>query len=112
MTEQEIRASLGKNIKKYRKQLNLSQEKLAAQINIATNFLSEIETGKKWISPATLAKLTEALDVETYQLFKPENILPAEVTSMLTQYTNTALAKVEKSLTDLHRQYSTLTQKV
>jgi hypothetical protein len=31
---------------------------------------------------------------------------------MLTQYTNTALAKVEKSLNDLHRQYSTLTHKV
>jgi transcriptional regulator with XRE-family HTH domain len=69
MDEQKIRDALGKNIKKYRKQLHLSQEKLAATINIATNFLSEIENGRKWISPTTLAKLIDALDIEIYELF-------------------------------------------
>jgi len=34
--------------------------------------LSSIEIGKKWISPNTLAKLSSALKIESYELFKPQ----------------------------------------
>jgi transcriptional regulator with XRE-family HTH domain len=108
MDEQKIRDALGKNIKKYRKQLYLSQEELAAKINIATNFLGEIEHGKKWVSTTTLAKLTDALDVEAYQLLKPEGTLPITITNLLTQYTNDALAKVDKSINELQNHYIAL----
>jgi transcriptional regulator with XRE-family HTH domain len=106
--EQKIRGILGKNIKKYRRQLYLSQEELAAKINIATNFLGEIENSRKWVSTTTLAKLTDALDVEAYQLFKSEETLPANITNILTQYANDALAKVDKSINDLQKHYISL----
>ncbi len=34
-----------------------------------TNFINDIENGKKWISPATLSKLSETLGVQPYKLF-------------------------------------------
>jgi transcriptional regulator with XRE-family HTH domain len=100
MTEQEVRETLGANIRKQRKRLSLSQECLAAELDIATNFLSDIENGKKWISPGTLAKLTEALELDAHELFTRENKLPLEVCDLLREYTAT-LAKVEKSLGEL-----------
>jgi transcriptional regulator with XRE-family HTH domain len=112
MKEQEIRDILGKNIKKYRKQLKMSQEKLAEHIDIAPNFLSDIENGRKWISPNTLAKLTEALHINIGELFQMEETLPKEVTEILTKYAHEALAKVDKSLIDLRNYYSdTFSQK-
>jgi transcriptional regulator with XRE-family HTH domain len=105
MTEQEIRDALGKNIKKYRKQSQLSQEKLANEVDMTTNFLSEIENGRKWPSPATLAKLTEALDINVDQLFKAEELLPTEVSALLTQYAKEGLEKLDKSLHDLRKYY-------
>ena len=72
MKEAEIRAILGSNIKRFRTLNQLSQEELAEQIDISANFLSSIEIGKKWISPNTLAKLSNALKIESYELFKPQ----------------------------------------
>ena len=42
---------------------------LASKAGIATNFVNDIENEKKWISPATLAKICTALDIEPYKLF-------------------------------------------
>ncbi|MDR2536624.1 MAG: helix-turn-helix domain-containing protein [Treponema sp.] len=72
MKEQELRQLFSTNIKKCRNRRNLSQAKLAKQIHISTNFISDIETGKKWVSPLTLANLAEALEVNVYELFKPD----------------------------------------
>lgn len=69
MKEEEIRKILSKNLRTYRNNLGLSQMDLAAKAGIATNFLNDIENGKKWISSATLAKISTALDIEPYKLF-------------------------------------------
>ena len=42
---------------------------LASKAGIATNFVNDIENEKKWISPATLAKICTALNIEPYKLF-------------------------------------------
>jgi hypothetical protein len=49
MKEEEIRKILSKNLRTYRNNLGLSQMDLAAKAGIATNFLNDIENGKKWI---------------------------------------------------------------
>jgi len=72
MKETEIRSLLGSDIKRFRILNRLSQEELAEQVDISTTFLSSIEIGKKWISPYTLAKLSDALDIDAYELFKPQ----------------------------------------
>ena len=71
MQEQEIKAILAENIKKYRCRRGWSQLYLAEKLDISANFLSEIETGKGWVSPFTLSKLANTLEIEVFELFKP-----------------------------------------
>ena len=52
--------------------MNLSQLSLATQIEMAANFINSVEQGKKWISPETMQKLCDALNIQPYQLFLPE----------------------------------------
>ena len=74
MEEQEIRALLAENIKKYRNKRGWNQLLLAEKLDISANFLSEIETGKGWVSPLTLVKLANALEVNVFELFIPLNL--------------------------------------
>ena len=101
-----LRTILSKNIKQYRKQYKLSQEKLAVATGISTNFLSDIETCKKWPSPDTLVNLANALNIETYVLFKPDE-LPTGVTNMLEEFTKEALLNVRQSLATIQDSYLT-----
>jgi predicted aldo/keto reductase-like oxidoreductase len=55
---------LSRNIKRFRSRIGLSQLHLALELGISTTFLSDIETGKKWVSAQTLSQLTKALKIE------------------------------------------------
>lgn len=66
----EINKQLGKRIQYLRKQKGFSQEKFAEAINIATTSLSYIETGRGFMTLATLEKMTEVLDIEPYEIFQ------------------------------------------
>ncbi|GHV84341.1 hypothetical protein AGMMS50212_16810 [Spirochaetia bacterium] len=57
MDENELRKILSANIKHYRGLRDWSQVKLAEKLDISTNFLADIETGKSWVSSLTLVKL-------------------------------------------------------
>jgi transcriptional regulator with XRE-family HTH domain len=69
MEEKELRAVFGENIKKFRNRRGWNQLFLAEKLDISANFLSEIETGKGWVSPLTLVKLANALEIEVSELF-------------------------------------------
>lgn len=64
---------LGKNIKKYRKSKNLSQNKLAEILDISREHLAKIETAKRCVSLLLLFKIAEVLDVAEKDLFEFEN---------------------------------------
>lgn len=51
---------LGKNIKKYREEQNLSQNQLAELVNLSREHIGAIEIGKEFIS---LRKLFEIADI-------------------------------------------------
>jgi transcriptional regulator with XRE-family HTH domain len=78
MEEKELRGVFAENIKKIRNKRGWNQLFLAEKLDISSNFLSEIETGKGWVSPLTLVKLANALEVEVFELFLP--ILPHNTT--------------------------------
>ena len=63
---------LRQNIKKYRLSKNLTQEKLSEISGISSDYLSEIERGKRIPSLKRLLLIAEALDVELYKLFIDE----------------------------------------
>ncbi|MBE6812263.1 MAG: helix-turn-helix transcriptional regulator [Ruminococcaceae bacterium] len=54
-------AEYGKRIRNIREYQHLSREKLAEMSNISTQFLADIETGKKGMSVVTLHKICTAL---------------------------------------------------
>jgi len=60
---------LAKNIKKFRKQKNLSQNELAELLNISREHLAKLETTKRCISLKLLFKLSDVLDVTLKELF-------------------------------------------
>jgi len=69
----DIKKTVGKNIQKYRKLNNLTQEQLAEMINIETISLSRIETGKNYPTAENLAKISGILNIEPKEFFTPEN---------------------------------------
>jgi transcriptional regulator with XRE-family HTH domain len=73
MEENELRAVLAENIKKYRNKRGWNQQLLAEKIGISANYLSAVETEKGWVTPLTLVKLAKALEIEVFQLFFPIN---------------------------------------
>jgi transcriptional regulator with XRE-family HTH domain len=74
MEEKDLRAVLAENIKKFRNRRGWNQLLLAEKLDISANFLSEIETGKGWVSPLTLVKLANTLEIEVFELFIPKNL--------------------------------------
>jgi transcriptional regulator with XRE-family HTH domain len=67
-----IRKVLAGNIKKYRKSLGYSQEKLAEKAGLSAQTLNDIEGCRRWVSPVTMTKLAKALHIAEYQLLMPE----------------------------------------
>jgi transcriptional regulator with XRE-family HTH domain len=67
----DINILFGKNLRRIRTQKNISQLMLASIADLTHNFINDIENGRKWISPGTLAKLANALKTEPYQFFTP-----------------------------------------
>jgi len=87
MTERELLKTLSGNIKLYRSRHNWTQVELAEKVNISINFLSDMETGKKWASPVTLVKLADAFNIGAYELLKPIDICPDNVNTFIEKYT-------------------------
>lgn len=60
------------NLKKFRKAKNITQEKLAELCETETAYIGQIETNRRFPSINLIEKISTALDVEPYLLFKPE----------------------------------------
>jgi transcriptional regulator with XRE-family HTH domain len=84
--EKDCRAILSQNIKRFRNRLGLSQLHLALELGISTTFLSDIETGKKWVSAQTLSQIAKALKIEVYELFKPEKTIRDDISAAVAKY--------------------------
>jgi len=59
----------GKNLRKYREEKNISQEKLAEIAGLHRTYISDIERFQRSISLNNVQKIADALEVETYKLF-------------------------------------------
>lgn len=81
MDEMGLRTILSQNIKRFRQRKGLSQAKLAEKMEISTNYLSDIETKRGWVSPLSLVKLANALEIEVFELFKSEETISADVST-------------------------------
>ena len=65
--------NLGKNIKKRRKELGLTQQELADKLNISLNFMGKIEVAFSKPSLDTLIEIADKLDISVSELVKYTN---------------------------------------
>jgi transcriptional regulator with XRE-family HTH domain len=112
MDGQEIKTTLGKNIKLIRNQRQYSQELLAEKADISITFLSNIERGLKYPKPAVLSQIAESLGVEVYELFKTNskpNIAPIIVRNdskkMLTKLSKAMTRKVNNAMEGVFKDF-------
>ena len=75
MTENELKAVFSDNIKKYRSG-KFTQETLAEKIGVSAQNINDIEGKRRFPRTDTLVKIADALDVEVYQLFIPQDKTP------------------------------------
>ncbi|MDO5436718.1 MAG: helix-turn-helix transcriptional regulator [bacterium] len=64
---------LAKNIGRFRKSLNLSQNEFAEKLNISREHLAKLETAKRCISLKLLFKMCEMFNFKESDLFNFEN---------------------------------------
>ena len=67
-----LREIFSKNIKFYRTRNKLSQQELAEKCETATNYISEIETGRKFPSIEMIEKLSVVLEVPAWSFLYAE----------------------------------------
>lgn len=59
----------GTNLRRYREERNISQEKFAEMAGLHRTYISDVERFQRSISLGNVQKIAEALDVEVYKLF-------------------------------------------
>jgi len=64
-----LRTILAENIKAYRKEIGISQIKLADFVDTAPNYIAMIEAGKRFPTDTMLEKIAVALNKEPCELF-------------------------------------------
>lgn len=62
----------GTNIRKYREEKKISQEKFAEMSGLHRTYISDVERFQRSISLGNVQKIADALEIETYLLFKEE----------------------------------------
>lgn len=62
----------GTNVRRYRLQKGVSQEKFAELCNLHRTYISDIERFQRSISLENIQKIADALEIETYKLFIQE----------------------------------------
>ena len=71
MTSDDIQKRLGENVKRIRKEQNLTQFQLAEKAELSEETVKNIELSRCWTSDKNLAKITKALGVDIHTLFLP-----------------------------------------
>ena len=99
-----LRALVSSNIRRFREYSDLSQQELAEKAGISVPYLGAIERGEKWPSPGTFAGIAAGLELEPYDLMKPENTSSQEVrkiTEKLIKDINTLVNQSVKSMNSI-----------
>jgi len=111
MVETELRAILSANLKRYRNYRKFTQEEMAEKLEISIPFLSDVENGRKWVSPATLVKLADVLGIEPHELFKPEQNLSPVMKLTLDKWSDEVIEAVTKTVKNIQKHYVIKPQK-
>ena len=93
MSEEELKKVFSENIKKFRSG-KYTQETLAEKIGVSAQNINNVEGMRRFPRTENLVKIADALEVEVYQLFIPQDKTPViieetpENEKLRTQMTN------------------------
>jgi transcriptional regulator with XRE-family HTH domain len=104
MIEQELKDTLGKNIRFFRFRRQFSQANLAEKANISVTFLSNIERGNNFPQAGTLCKLAQALDIQVWELFKGEGAAEKQ-NDLVDRISEDFIKHVNLAMKTVHKQY-------
>jgi len=107
MVEQELKKTLGKNIKFLRFRRRLSQLDLAEEALISVTFLSNIERGNNFPQAGTLCNLAKALKVDVWELFKGEGASDKQEKSIVDRISDDFAKQVNLTIETIRKQYKT-----
>lgn len=66
----QVNVLVGQNVRKYRKMKGLTQEQLASQAGITSEYVSRIENGKENPTVDVLFKISVVLGIEVRDMFQ------------------------------------------
>jgi len=89
---------LGRRVREMRKQQKMTQEELAAKVNISASFLGHVERGSRVASLETLVALCEALHAE------PNYLLAGSISPWMKCVPVSASDEVRKKMVALFEQ--------
>jgi transcriptional regulator with XRE-family HTH domain len=104
ITGQDLRITLGKGIRFYRQQRQLSQAALAEKADISITFLSKIERGIKYPTSDTVSAIANGLGVEVYELFRHDHS-PAEHRNLFERFKIDITKNVLETLEAVYKAY-------
>jgi transcriptional regulator with XRE-family HTH domain len=96
-----LREIFSKNIKFYRTKNKLSQQELAEKCETATNYISEIETGRKFPSIEMIEKLSTVLNVPAWSFLYASTQEDKEESPVIAPCDTLADEKKEKMLSEI-----------
>lgn len=103
-----LKEKFGLRLQELRKSLNLTQENIADKINMDIPNLSNIENGKRFMTPENIEKIAKALNVEVKDLFDYEHLQTKDaIIAKIQTFLSTADPKdiefVYKTITNLQQ---------
>ena len=101
---QGLRIILGKGIRFYRQQRQLSQAALAEKANISITFLSNIERGVKYPTSNTLSAIANGLGVEVFELFRHDHS-PVKNQSLFERFKIDIKKNINETLDSVYKSY-------
>lgn len=100
-----IRETFVNNLKFYRKQKGMSQEKLSYAVEKSIAYINQIENKDSWPQPEMVDKIALALGISSSALFDesgcPENKKELFKTSFGKSLENELLSRIEKDVRDV-----------
>ena len=105
MNGKELRNILSNNIKQYRRNHGWSQADLAEKADISITFLSSIERCVKWPYPDTLVKISKALKIDEFELFRRNNAIIDDTSVLIDRLVTDISVSVKDSIEKTYRRY-------
>ena len=93
------------NLKFYRKQKSITQEKLSEAIGMSPSYINAVETKASFPQPEVIEKIAEKLEIPAYYLFKfdacPENAMQFNPEQFAKGISDTLYEKIHNDIVDV-----------